>query len=65
MIYANLVNRYNVVNDSKENEAAREDFMITVTEAHILAAAMEMLHVDKDFMTDTPSIIFSPTVLLN
>lgn len=37
----NLVNRCNVVNNPKENEAACEDLMITVIEAHILAAAME------------------------
>ena len=54
----NLVNRRNVVNDPKENEAACEDFMVTVTEAHILAAAMEMF--DMDSLTDTPSTKFFP-----
>ena len=42
-----LVNRRNVVNNPKENEAACEDFMVTVTEAHILAAAMEMFEMNS------------------
>ena len=54
----NLVNRRNVVSDPKENEAACEDFMIMVTEAHILAAAMEAF--DMNSLTDTPSTKFFP-----
>ena len=30
-----LVNRRNVVGDPKDNEAACEDFMFTITDAHI------------------------------
>ena len=54
----NLVNRRNVVNNPKENEAACEDFMITVTEAHVLAAAMEMFEMDS--LTSSPSTKFFP-----
>ena len=49
----NLVIRQNVVSDSKDNEAACEDFMLTVTEAHILASAMELFEMET--MTDSPS----------
>lgn len=52
----NLVNRRNVVNNPKENEAACEDFMVTVTEAHILAAALEMFEMDS--LTSAPSTKF-------
>ena len=49
----NLVNRHNIVTNPKENEAACEDFMITVTEAQILAAAMEIFEMDS--LSGTPS----------
>ena len=49
----NLVNRQNVVGDPKDKEAACEDFMLTVTEAHILASAMEF------FETLTVEAVFS------
>ena len=50
----NLVNRHNIVTNPKENEAACEDFMITVTEAQILAAAaMEIFEIDS--LSGTPS----------
>ena len=54
----NLVNRRNVVTNPKENEAACEDFMITVTEAHILAAAMETFEMDS--LSSTPSGKYFP-----
>ena len=54
----NLVNRRNVVNDPKANEAACEDFMLTVTEAHILASAMELFEMET--LTDSPSKQFFP-----
>ena len=45
MVYqlCNFINRHNVVNSPNENKVACEDLMITVTEVHILAAAMEIL----------------------
>ena len=54
----NLVNRRNVVSDPKDNEAACEDFMITVTDAHVLACAMELFEMDT--LTDVPSNKFFP-----
>ena len=54
----NLVNRQNVVSDPKDNEAACEDFMITVTDAHVLACAMELFEMDT--LTDRPSKKFFP-----
>ena len=54
----NLVNRRNVASDPKDNEAACEDFMLTVTEAHILASAMEFFEMET--FTDTPSKKFFP-----
>ena len=49
----NLVKRRNVVSDRKGNEAACEDFMLTVTGAHILTSAMELFEMQT--LTDTPS----------
>jgi L1 cell adhesion molecule like protein len=46
------------VSDPKDNEAACEDFMITVTDAHVLACAMEFFGMDS--LTDTPSTKFFP-----
>ena len=54
----NLVNRRNVVSDPKDNEAACEDFMLTVTDAHILASVMELF--EMELLTDTPSRKFFP-----
>ena len=59
----NLVNRRNVVNDPKANEAACEDFMLTVTEAHILASAMELFEMET--LTDSPSKQFFPDGSIN
>ena len=53
----NLVSRRSVVNNLNKNEAACEDFMIiTVTEVHTLAAAMEMFEMDS--LTSTPCTKF-------
>ncbi len=38
----NLINRRNVKKDPSDNANACEDFFLTVTEGHILAAAMEV-----------------------
>ena len=54
----NLVNRRNVVSDPKDNEAACEDFMLTVTDAYILASAMELFEMET--LADTPSKKFFP-----
>ena len=54
----NLVNRRNVVSDPKDNEAACEDFMITVTDVHVLACAMELFEMNT--LTDRPSNKFFP-----
>ena len=54
----NLINRRNVVNNPKQNEAACEDFMITVTEAHILSAAMTLFKMES--LTDVPDKSFFP-----
>ena len=47
-----------VVNNPKQNEAAWEDFVITVTEAHILSAAMTFLKMES--LTDVPDKSFFP-----
>jgi hypothetical protein len=44
--------------DPKDNEAACEDFMITITDAHVLACAMELFEMDS--LTDIPSKKFFP-----
>lgn len=49
----NLVNRRNVVSNPKNAEAACEDFMLTITEAHILTCAMELFEMET--LTDIPS----------
>ena len=54
----NLVNRRNVVSEPKNNTSACEDFMLTVTESHVLAAAMD--HFSMDSLTAEPSREFFP-----
>ena len=49
----NLINRRNVVKDTKKNVVACEDFMLLLTEAHILAAAMTLFGMES--LEDTPS----------
>ena len=49
----NIVNRRNVGQDCSKNVNACEDFFTTVTEAHILAAAMEVFQMDS--LEDRPS----------
>ena len=48
----NLVDRRNVISNPKDNEAACEDFMLTVTKAHILAAAMELFEMETLSLTE-------------
>ena len=52
----NLVNRRNVVSDLKDNEAACEDFMITVTDAHVHAYATELLKFFPDGSSELDSL---------
>ena len=49
----NLINRRNVVKDTKKNVAACEDFILLLIEAHILAAAMTLFGMES--LEDTPS----------
>ena len=49
----NLINRRNIVKDPTSNVAASEDFILLVTEAHILSAAMTVLKMKS--LDDTPS----------
>ena len=49
----NLINRRNVVKDTKKNVVACEDFMLLLTEAHILAAATTLFGMES--LEDTPS----------
>ena len=41
----NLINRWNVIKEPKDNVAVCEDFIVLVTEAHILADALPKLRV--------------------
>ena len=50
----NLINRRNVVTDPKKDMNACEDFFELITNAHILAAAMQKFNMNN--LTD-PSII--------
>ena len=43
----NLINRRNVVVTPKNDVAACEDFFLTVVEAHIISAAMELFEMAK------------------
>ena len=54
----NLANRRSEVSKPKENEATCEDFMVTVIEAHFLAAAMELF--DMDSLMGTPTTTYFP-----
>ena len=55
----NIVNRRNVGQDCSKNVNACEDFFTTVTEAHILAAAMEVFQMDS--LEDRPSTDHFPS----
>ena len=54
----NLINRRNVVVTPKNDVAACEDFFLTVVEAHIISAAMELFEMAK--MDDVPSFTHFP-----
>ena len=55
----NLINRKNVVSDPKKDMNACEDFFQLITNAHILAAAMQKF--DMRDLTDRPSSELFPT----
>ena len=54
----NLINRRNITKKPDSNVAASEDFLLTVVEAYIVVAAMEVLEMKAT--SDTPSKVFFP-----
>lgn len=54
----NLINRRNVIKKPMDNLAACEDFIVLVTESHILSAAKTLFGMDN--LADTPSEIYFP-----
>ena len=43
----NLINRRNIVKDPSKNVAASEDFILLLTEVHIVAAAMTVFGMES------------------
>ncbi len=54
----NLINRHNVIKKPMDNLDACEDFIVLVTEAHILSAAMTIFNMNS--LDDRPSMMFPP-----
>ncbi len=54
----NLINRHNVIKKPMDKLDACEDFIVLVTEAHILSAAMTIFFMNS--LDDRPSMMFSP-----
>ena len=50
----NLINRRNIVKDPSKNVAASEDFILLLTEVHIVAAAMTVFGMES--VDDKPSL---------
>ena len=54
----NLINWRNITNNPDSNVAGSEDLLVTVVEAHIVAAAMEIFETKS--IEDTPSVKHFP-----